>query len=155
MTVVADDLKTCPYCAESIKAAAIVCKHCGRDQPGTGSSGQPAKASAPSLAPLPPIEHLPEGGTTGTATFVRVLVLLLGTPLLAAIGSGTNGIALVATVLFFGFSFALYLLPVYEAWKREHPNLTGVVLLNLLLGWTVLGWIGALIWAVSRGRTAR
>ena len=25
--------KPCPFCAESVKAAAIVCKHCGRDLP--------------------------------------------------------------------------------------------------------------------------
>lgn len=27
------DEKACPFCAETIKAAAIVCKHCGRDIP--------------------------------------------------------------------------------------------------------------------------
>lgn len=26
-----EDTKTCPYCAETINAGAVVCKHCGRD----------------------------------------------------------------------------------------------------------------------------
>ena len=32
-TIVIVDTKVCPYCAEEIKVAAIVCKHCGRELP--------------------------------------------------------------------------------------------------------------------------
>ena len=31
----ATDIRQCPFCAEDIKKAAIVCKHCGRDVPVT------------------------------------------------------------------------------------------------------------------------
>ncbi len=33
--------------------------------------------------------------------------------------------------------------------KENKSAANGVAVLNLLLGWTVLGWIGALIWAVT------
>lgn len=38
----AADEKTCPYCAETIKAAAVVCKHCGRDLPAPAPASMPA-----------------------------------------------------------------------------------------------------------------
>lgn len=39
-----DDEKTCPFCAETIKAAAIVCKHCGRDLPAKAPLTEDAEA---------------------------------------------------------------------------------------------------------------
>ncbi|RSK50392.1 superinfection immunity protein [Hymenobacter rigui] len=42
---------------------------------------------------------------------------------------------------------AIYFLPTILARKKRKS--TQIFLLNLLAGWTGLGWIGALIWAVS------
>jgi hypothetical protein len=44
---------------------------------------------------------------------------------------------------------ALYLLPVIVALSREHPSWMGIAVVDLLLGWTVIGWIIALAWACS------
>jgi hypothetical protein len=41
----------------------------------------------------------------------------------------------------------LYFLPTVVAMSRRIKTPQGPILLNLLLGWTILGWIGALIWA--------
>jgi hypothetical protein len=42
----------------------------------------------------------------------------------------------------------LYFLPTIIAVKRQKANVTPIVLVNLLLGWTVIGWIIALIWSL-------
>lgn len=44
---------------------------------------------------------------------------------------------------------ALYLLPSFVAAYRVHHNAVAIIVLNILLGWTVLGWVGALVWACT------
>jgi hypothetical protein len=41
----------------------------------------------------------------------------------------------------------LYFVPTVVAKWRHIKTPQGPILLNIFLGWTVLGWIGALIWA--------
>jgi hypothetical protein len=43
---------------------------------------------------------------------------------------------------------ALYLVPSLLAWTQGAIHLHSIVLCNLLLGWTVLGWLVALVWAL-------
>jgi hypothetical protein len=49
----------------------------------------------------------------------------------------------------------LYLLPTVVAVARGHRRLLGVALINILLGWTLLGWLLALAWACLGGRGRR
>jgi len=58
------------------------------------------------------------------------------------------------SVAFFLF-LAAYFLPTIVAVARGHHNAFAIFLLNLLLGWTGLGWIFALVWAVTNRSPAR
>lgn len=41
----------------------------------------------------------------------------------------------------------LYFLPSIIGHKTKYAN--GISILNLFLGWTLIGWVAALVWAVS------
>jgi hypothetical protein len=45
--------------------------------------------------------------------------------------------------------FVVYFLPSLIAGSRKHKNYMPVFCLNLFLGWTGLGWIGALCWSFT------
>jgi len=50
---------------------------------------------------------------------------------------------------FFGLGFAMYFLPSIIALARSKRDLLAIFLLNLFLGWSVIGWIVALVWAAK------
>lgn len=45
--------------------------------------------------------------------------------------------------------FAVYWLPSIFAYRRHHRDKGSILLVNLFFGWTLIGWIIALIWAAS------
>lgn len=57
----------------------------------------------------------------------------------AAMNDTTKAVAIGAAVS------VAYMLPTIVG--RKHRNANAIFLLNLLLGWTAIGWIVALIWA--------
>jgi hypothetical protein len=50
---------------------------------------------------------------------------------------------------FFGFGFIFYFLPSIVALARSKRNTLSIFLLNLFLGWTLIGWVVALVWAAK------
>jgi len=47
-----------------------------------------------------------------------------------------------------------YFLPTIVAVIRNKSNKLAIFVMNLFLGWTFIGWVVALIWAVAKDNTA-
>jgi hypothetical protein len=55
-----------------------------------------------------------------------------------------GGIAIMLVLMF------VYLVPTLIAAARHTENRIAIFNLNLLLGWTLIGWVVALVWSLSR-----
>lgn len=64
--------------------------------------------------------------------------------------SGYNMGYLVGQALGLIIALALYFLPAWLG-RNKQPS-TPILVLNLLLGWTLLGWVAALIWAIAASK---
>ena len=49
----------------------------------------------------------------------------------------------------------LYFMPTLNARSRAHPSLPSIFLVNLLLGWTLIGWLVAIMWSTSGPDSSR
>jgi hypothetical protein len=64
--------------------------------------------------------------------------------------SFTCGIGnLIGFQLMLGFMFGIYLAPLVIAVVRGHHHWPWIGFLNFAAGWTVAGWIAALVWSVT------
>jgi hypothetical protein len=89
--------------------------------------------STPIISDSPPP---PRSAPTYAPSAVPIATVATG-----AIGGGI--LALIAVAL------AGYFLPTIIALMRHHHNTLAIFLLNLLLGWSFLGWVIALVWSAT------
>lgn len=47
---------------------------------------------------------------------------------------------------------AIYFFPAYIAFRRHHQRRVAILATNLLLGWTVIGGVAALLWSLTSKR---
>ena len=59
-------------------------------------------------------------------------------------GSGGAGAGILVAIL-----LILYFLPSFIGYSRRHPSCHAILALNILLGWTLLGWVVAIVWALK------
>ncbi len=54
-----------------------------------------------------------------------------------------------ATILIVIVLVLVYFLPSIVAYSRAHRNKVAIFFLNLLAGWTFIGWVAAFVWSVA------
>lgn len=77
------------------------------------------------------------------------LVAFVG-QMIGLFSQGTGGIGLIA--IFAGVAAMIYLIPSIVAINRQHHQIAAIATLNIVLGWTFLGWAAALVWAMTATR---
>jgi hypothetical protein len=74
---------------------------------------------------------------------ILAIMPLATTPIFVAsnVGAAAHGLMVLIILL------AIYFLPWFVARSRRHHATDAIFIANLVLGWTFLGWFGALAWA--------
>ena len=98
-------------------------------------AGQPRVFAAPEVTPAHP-EYIPAyNGTSLPDTTPKAQ-------------TQTQTLSFMLTVLLF-LGLILFFAPMFIACHRDHPNAVPITIVNVFLGWTLVGWVIALAWACN------
>lgn len=86
--------------------------------------------------------------------FNGAIGVLMFIGLLPDVGVSKAFVALVGCLVLGTLGGFIYLVPTYVAAERGHASTTAILALNILLGWTMLGWVAALVWALTKPAAA-
>jgi hypothetical protein len=59
------------------------------------------------------------------------------------------GLPLLVLILIGVAAFVIHFLPTFVAYNRQVENFWWIFLINFLFGWTLIGWVVALVWALN------
>lgn len=86
---------------------------------------------------------------------VRLLVLLFLVAYSWSMGQtppdGLNLFGKFISMLIFIVAPLLYVLPTIEAALKRHRSLVPIAIINVLLGWSFIGWVAAYVWSFIQG----
>lgn len=125
-TIEHETMKTCPYCCHQIPKDAQKSQFCGEW-----------------------IKQKPEKENSVYKTckiIIGILIVIIGVLLECATNGGGAGLvfALITAV-----AMGIYFLPTTIADEKRHKNTTAIFIVNLFFGYTIIGWVIALIWALT------
>jgi DNA-directed RNA polymerase subunit RPC12/RpoP len=136
----------CQHCNQKIEfdsdsaGATVTCPGCGMD----------TLLFIPPVAPRPMPAAQPEysADKKNVAIVFAIIFLITVLAFVGAVADKEDDVS-PALVLLFGLcGGVLYFIPaLVGSKKRQFPALFA---LNLLLGWTFIGWVGALVWALIK-----
>jgi hypothetical protein len=87
------------------------------------------------------------GGRDIPAWLVWLAIAIIGAGLIYSLGDAGIVVAVIIGLL---LGVPIYFIPAIVAHTSRHKNFTAICALNFFLGWTFLGWVIALVWALKR-----
>jgi len=167
----------CPHCLASYKIGSaffgkrVKCGKCGKEFRASSPPPPPPLNPTPSSAEESerftintdtPRRQPPQVGSTKSQNINRAIMissgvffvlLLLGAVLDQSRGDSSKPVELIVTLLFGPILLVAvglaYFFPTIIAYSRDHNNLLPILVINFVFGWTLLGWVGCLAWALS------
>jgi hypothetical protein len=99
--------------------------------------------------PVAPKTGKPSTAKQSTETVKKTTSSSEANPASAAAGMGCLGLGCFGWVCLVLVGLVINFIPTMIAFTRGHPNAAPILLVNLLLGWTFIGWVVALVWACT------
>lgn len=124
--------KQCPFCCQKVPINAKKCQYCGEWIEEKEQKQQK------------------ENSVYKVSQFIiGTIVVIIGVLLECATNGGGAGMVF---ALFAFIILGIYFLPATIADSKHHKNTTAIFVVNLFFGWTFIGWVAALVWAVTEER---